>query len=296
MKQDTFSSFHPLINFIYFIGALGFSVVIQHPVYLLTGCIGALVYYLLLNGSKGVKLVLAILPLCILMAIVNPLFNHRGTLVLFHIFGNPYTLEALLYGCAVAGIFLVMMLWFGCYSAVMTGDKFTSLFGNLIPSLSLLLVMIFRMIPGLVRKAMQLSDSRRSIGKGSSETASYREKAADGMAVLGSLANWALEGSIVTADSMRSRGYGTAKRTSFTIYRMAARDWTALAFTILLGLAVLITAITGGTSAAYTPQLQFAPITGIYALGYGTYWVFCLFPTILHIKEAILWHISRSKI
>ena len=35
------------------------------------------------------------------------------------------------------------------------------------------------------------------------------------MSILGALTSWALEGSVVTADSMRSRGYGTSKRTSF---------------------------------------------------------------------------------
>jgi energy-coupling factor transport system permease protein len=62
-------------------------------------------------------------------------------------------LEALYYGSAIAAMFVVMLIWFGCYNDVLTSDKFTSLFGNVIPSFSLLLVMVLRMIPNLMRKA-----------------------------------------------------------------------------------------------------------------------------------------------
>ena len=292
MNRDSFSTFHPAVNFVFFIGALTLGMVIQHPAYLIAGFIGALSYYIILRGTQALKMLLAILPLCIILALVNPLFNREGSRILFHVFGNPYTLEALLYGAAIAWIFLVMMLWFGCYSVVMTGDKFTSLLGNLIPSLSLLLVMIFRMVPGFIRKAQQISGARKSIGKGVVEQGSYKEKAASAMTVLASLTTWALEGSIVTADSMRSRGYGTAKRTSFTLYRMTIRDWVVLATILVLALIVLIFAIHGSTAATYTPQFTAAPLT----LGFAAYCAYLLIPTILHIKEALQWHISRSKI
>lgn len=296
MRTDAFSQCHPAVNFLYFVGAIGFGVAIWHPAYLLAGVVGALAYYLLLKGSKGVKTLLMLLPLCALMAGINPLFNHQGERILFRFLGNPYTLEALLYGCAVAAVFLVMMLWFGCYSVVMTGDKFTSLFGNLIPALSLLLVMVFRMVPGLVRKAGQITHSRRSIGKGVTDAATYREKAADGMAVLACLTSWALEGGIITADSMRSRGYGAARRTSFAVYHMTIRDWVVLAAASLLAVAVVVISALGSTAVTYTPVLDTAPVSGVYAAGLAAYCVYLLIPTALHIKEAMQWHILESRI
>ena len=45
-----FESCHPAVNFLFFVGAIGFSVLIQHPAYLIAGTIGAAVYYLLLSG------------------------------------------------------------------------------------------------------------------------------------------------------------------------------------------------------------------------------------------------------
>lgn len=289
MKQDAFSQCHPAINFLYFVGAIGFGVVIQHPAYMLAGAIGAALYYLLLRGRKGLRMIFAMLPLFLLVSMINPVFNTYGATILFYLFGRPYTFEALLYGMVIAGMFVVMMLWFGCYNAVLTSDKFTSLFGSLIPALSLLLVMVLRMIPNLMRKATQITGARKSIGKGGAEASAAREKVMDGLVVLSALTDWALEGSVVTADSMRARGYGVAKRTSFQIYSMRAQDWGLL---LLIAVLAAATLLGGDKTATFTPEFYIAPLTR----GFGAYCAYLLIPTALHMKEAISWHNSRSKI
>ena len=292
MTVDAFSKRHPMVNFLFFLGAIGFGMVIQHPAYLIAGFVCGTTYYLLLNGRKGWKMILGLLPMFLILTAVNPLFNTYGVHILFSVFGRPYTLEALLYGAAIASVFAQMMIWFGCYNAVMTSDKFTSLFGNLIPALSLLLVMVLRLIPNFIRKTKQIIGARKSIGKGAAEQSSTKEKLSDGMTVLSSLTDWALEGSVVTGDSMRARGYGTAKRSSFMIYRMKAGDWLLIAaIPILLGL-VITAACLGQMAAAFTPEIQIAPISW----GIIPYTAYLLIPIALHTKEAIQWHISRSKI
>ena len=296
MRSDAFSKCHPAVNFLFFLGAIGFGVTIQHPAYLVAGVLGAAVYYLLLKGAKGWKLILAMIPLFAFLTAINPIFNIYGATPMFSLFGRPYTVEALLYGAAVAAIFVVMILWFGCYNQVLTSDKFTSLFGNWIPAISLLLVMIFRMIPNLLRKATQIAGVRKSVGKGGAEAATTREKIADGVTVLDTLTSWALEGSIVTGDSMRARGYGAAKRTSFMIYTMTALDWVLLGLMVILAALVILFALMGSTAAQYTPELSVVSISGSHLTGLIAYCLYLLIPTVLHIKEAIQWHISRSKI
>ena len=291
--EDAFSKRHPAVNFAFFLGAIGCAVVIQHPAYLAVGITSGICYYLLLHGRKGVRNILAMLPIFLILTLANPLFNTYGERVLFYCFGRPYTLEALLYGLAIGGIFLEMLLWFGCYNAVLTSDKFTALFGNLIPALSLLLVMVLRLIPNLTRKAAQIAGARKSIGKGAAEGDTNREKLEDGMSILGALTSWALEGSVVTADSMRSRGYGTSKRTSFMIYRMTGLDFGLLA---ALAVLFLLAVFVGDKTANFTPTMDIAKIDGWNSLGLVAYAAFLLLPTALHIKEAIQWHISRSRI
>ena len=292
MRNDAFSKCHPAVNFLFFVGAIGMSVVIQHPMYLLSGIVTGGIYYLLLNGRKGWNTILWLLPMFVFLTAINPLFNTLGETPLFYVFGRPYTFEALLYGGALASMFVIMMLWFGCYNKVLTSDKFTSLFGNFIPAVSLLLVMVLRMVPNFIRKTGQIIGARKSIGKGASEAASTKEKVKDGMTVLGTLTSWALEGSVVTGDSMRARGYGSAKRTSFMIYRMTVADWWLLVVMAVLVTLTILAAVWGQMTATFTPKLQIAATSW----GIVAYTAYLLIPTALSIKEAIQWHISRSRI
>lgn len=296
MKDDAFSKLHPAVNLLFFIGAICFGVLLQHPVYLLAGIFTSGVYYFFLNGRKGIKNITLMIPLFIFITLFNPIVNTRGVTVLFTYFDRPYTLEALVYGVAVAATFVLMILWFGCYGKVLTGDKFTCLFGNLAPSLSLLLVMVFRMIPNLLQKAKQIIGARSSIGKGTTEKSSIKDKLASGMTVIGVLTSWALEGSITTSDSMRSRGYGTSKRTSFMIYRMTKTDWiSAAVMLILLGI-VIFFAANGGMNAEFLPERNITPIKGFNILGFIAYFGYLTIPALLNLKEIIQWKISESKI
>ena len=290
--KDAFSKCHPLVNFLFFVGAIGMSVLIQHPVYLLAGIVTGTIYYLILKGKKGWKTILGLLPVFAVLTLINPLFNTLGVTPLFYLFDRPYTMEALLYGGILASMFVVMMLWFGCYNKVLTSDKFTSLFGDLIPSISLLLVMVFRMVPNFIRKTQQIIGARKSIGKGISENATTKEKLYDGGTVLGALTSWALEGSVVTGDSMRARGYGAAKRTSFMIYSMTVTDWVLLGVMAILIALTIVAACYGQLTAGFVPLIDIAPVSW----GLATYTGYLLIPTVLHIKENAQWHISRSKI
>ena len=290
IMNDAFSKCHPAVNCLFFVGAIGLSVLIQHPAYLLAGAVAGLAYYLLLAGRKGLKTIWWLLPLFVVLTAMNPLFNTLGETPLFYLFGRPYTAEALLYGGALAGMFVVVILWFGCYNRVLTSDKFTCLFGNLIPAISLLLVMVFRLVPNFIRKTKQIIGARKSIGKGAGQSA--KEKLTQGVTVLDTLTGWALEGSVVTGDSMRARGYGSAKRTSFMIYKMTLADWVLLGIMAAL-LALTVTAACSGQMAAeFVPALQLADTSW----GVAAYGCYLLIPTVLHVKEAIQWHISRSRI
>lgn len=129
------------------------------------------------------------------------------------------------YGAVLGLIFALTMVWFGCYSEVLTSDKFTALFGNLIPALSLLLVMVLRLIPAFTRKTKQISAARSAIGKGTENSASRKEQVKSGVSILSSLTDWALEGSIVTADSMQSPGLRLRPPDQFSYLSFFLAGW-----------------------------------------------------------------------
>ena len=106
LKQDAFSRFHPAVNFLFFMGAIGFGVVLQHPAYMAASILCGAVYYLLLKGRKAWKLILGTIPMFLLIVVINPLVNHRGRTVLWYVFGNPYTLESVCYGAVLGCMFV----------------------------------------------------------------------------------------------------------------------------------------------------------------------------------------------
>lgn len=284
------------MNFLFFAGAACFGVFFQHPLYLLAGVLASACYYLLLHGRRGWRTMGFLAPLFLFLMLLNPVVNTRGDTPLFLLLGRPYTLEALIYGVVVAAIFVVMALWMGCCNKILTGDKFTCLFSNWMPSLSLLLVMVFRMIPNFNRKARQIIGARSSIGKGATFDAAARQRLEAGMAALGILTSWALEGGIVTGDSMRARGYGTAKRTSFMAYRMAAADWILTAVMLALMGAVAAFASMGCARAEFFPEWDIAPMRGVNLICFAAYFGYLLIPVMLTVKGELQWSISRYRI
>ena len=293
---DVFSRCHPAVNLLFFTGAILLTVVLFHPAYLLLSLLCGAGYYAVLRRGHCGKTFAYLLGAMVLVAAVNPLFNTLGETTLFLLFGRPYTWEALFYGGCTGMLFAAVSLWFLCGGIVMTSDKFTSLFGTVIPSISLVLVMVLRLVPGYWRKSRQIAGARKCIGRSGSGTKTERIRG--GMAVLTALSGWALEGSVITADSMRCRGYGSpGKRTTFQIYRFTGRDGLLTAVLLLLLAAVIWAGAAGSARASFIPRLSIAPVSDAASiLGLAACGLFLLIPTLYSIREAILWHSLRSKI
>ena len=299
MGTDRFSRAHPAVSFGFFLAVILLSVILLHPVYLIFSLAGAAVYLVCLKGRRGFWQVLAMVPVFVLFTALSPLLNPlkdaQGGHVVMTVFGRYITWELLGNGAMLSGMFIAMLLWFLCYNQVMTSDKFTALFAPLLPALSLLLVMVLRLVPAYGRKAKQIATARQCIGLGGS--GGKQEALRGAMANLSALTAWALEGAIITADSMRSRGYGASKRSNFTPYRFTAPDG------ILLILMAALTAVTTAAAAAGYAEAEFIP--HLYIAGSGTplgaagligWAVLLLIPTILHFWEDMTWRILRSKI
>ena len=105
----------------------------------------------------------------------------------------------------------------------MTSDKFIYLFGKLIPAMSLILSMVLRFVPKFKNQIEKVSDAQKCIGRDVTN-GNTLAKAKHGMKILSIMTTWALENSVETADSMKSRGYGLRGRTNFSIYRFDTRD------------------------------------------------------------------------
>ncbi len=296
METDKFSAYNPIIGFLFFMGAIFMGMFFIHPLFLCVSGILSIVYYLSLKGQKGLKLVGILLCVLTAITLLNPVFNMLGDTLLFtYLGGRRYTLEALYYGMATGAMFLSIMMWFACYNIAMTSDKFIYLFGRLIPAISLIFTMVLRLIPNYQKRANTITGARKCIGK-SAGKGSRRELVKNASVVISVLAGWALEDAVVTADSMRSRGYGLKGRTSFCIYRFGKRDVSLLAIMLALISSVILCAVNGAVKVSYIPAVTISGMNGYSYFGITAYAVFLMIPSIMKISEEIKWRILRSGI
>jgi energy-coupling factor transport system permease protein len=292
---DTFSGYHPLVNFLYFTLVLVFSMVFTHPVCLCISLVCSVVYAINLNGRKAARFsLLALLPMFLFAALINPAFSHAGATILTYLpSGNPLTLESILYGLATAAMLASVISWFSCYNAVMTSDKFVYLFGRVIPSMSLLLSMTLRFVPRFKAQIKVVSNAQKCVGRDvSSGGILLRTK--NGLTILSIMVTWALENAIDTADSMRSRGYGLLGRTAFSIYRFDKRDRVALIFLLTCGVCIILGAALGNLTWRYYPTTKGVGFTAGPICVYLVYLALCLTPVVINLTEDRKWRALQS--
>ena len=289
-NRDTFSSYHPAVNFLYFGLVLVFTMCWMHPVSLCISLGSGLAYAVYLNGRRAVRFSLTcLLPMLLLAAAVNPAFNHEGATVLTYLpTGNPLTLESILYGLAAAGMLAAVVTWFSCYNAVMTSDKFVYLFGRVIPALSLVLSMTLRFVPKFKAQIAAVSEAQRCVGRDVSE-GSVLQRTRRAVTILSIVVTWSLENAIETADSMKSRGYGLPGRTAFSIYRMDGRDRAALVWLGFCGFYLCCGWAAGGLYWRYFPTMKGA-LAGAFPVSFqAVYLALCLTPVLLNRWEDRIW-------
>ena len=294
--REAFGSFHPAVNFAFFAAAIVLCMCLRHPVFLACGVAFSFIYYLILHGRSGLKLLAGMVVVMAVLTVLNPFINDRGNTVLFTYFdGRAYTAEAMAYGLAIGAMFVSVIVWFGCYHAVMTSDKFTFLFGSLAPSISQLFTMVLRLVPSYQRKLSEISMARACAGKGT-EGGSLRERVEKSSALISALTSWAFENGVVLADSMKSRGYGTGKRTAFALWRFTARDGALLGVIAALVVAVLVAAANGAAWVDYVPDVVFVSSGAFFTVGIVAYALLLAIPTIVDVRESLIWRISLSRI
>ena len=234
------------------------------------------------------------LPFMVVMALMNPLFNHQGVTVLGYLpGGNALTLEAVLYGVLASGMVASVVCWCGCLQQEMSDDKITYLFGRVAPSLGLVFSMTVRFIPRFIKRLRKVAGARRGIGQG--ETGTLRGRWRNALSVLSGVTTWALENAMDTADSMKARGYGLPGRTAFSIFRFDKRSMTTLGILLVLSGIVIIGGVWGKLEFRCFPFIDGAGITRQNMPVFAAYFLFCSYPLLLEFWEVKRWNSIKSK-
>ncbi|MBK5211927.1 MAG: energy-coupling factor transporter transmembrane protein EcfT [Coriobacteriia bacterium] len=289
-RHNAFATYHPAVIFCYFVVAIVFSMVTLHPIFTALSFLAASFYAIYLRGMRGY---LGTLKIClfafIIIAGANALFNTAGLTVLFHIGSRPITWEALAYGLCAGGMLASVILWFSCYQEVMTSDKFLYLFAKVLPTVSLVISMIFRFVPGLIERSRRITDSLNALYGKEKATVSQRRDKSILMASI--LMGWSMESSIETADSMRARGFGVTQRSAYKRNRFEIRDAVLTVVLVMLSVVCGLVLYVAAKQFMFYPTM---PTLKIFWWGYGVYAFLLFFPFYLEGRETLLWKRFRS--
>lgn len=311
-----FKGYHPFVNALFFISVITFGMLLRHPVCLAMSLIASTVYYLRISGSIGRKTVFGFLfPMLLAVVIINSFCNHYGVTTLFTLpSGNSFTFEALASGLA-SGVTVVSVIeWFFCFNEVVTQDKIMHVFGRVLPKGALVLSMILRFVPLYRQRYREISVARRGFDR-QKETDGFIGKIRAACKNIGVLISWCFENAIETADSMKSRGYGTGKRTFYSRFRWKTGDTLAMCALSAADVAVGVGAALGKTYCIYNPYIIINPPTqggtayiinelnitfNSFTIGGTTtlaaYILLCFLPLIIDLTEDIKWNKLKSKI
>ena len=184
------------------------------------------------------------------------------------------------------------IVWVNCCTTVFTSDKIIYLFGRVIPALSLMISMTLRFVPRFKNFLQSVLRTQRAMHK----PENTKEKLGQALAAFSATVSWAMEQSIVSADSMKSRGYGLFGRTAFSIYIFEKRDGITLFVLFLLCAGAAVPHIVSLMGWTYYPSMTGKLIGPVQIFAYLCYGGMCYLPLIIDMMEDRKWNALRSKI
>ncbi|WP_042143518.1 energy-coupling factor transporter transmembrane component T [Paucisalibacillus sp. EB02] len=241
--ENGFRSFHPYVQICYYLFIGSLLMYFNHPIFLTTALILLIFVNLSHDSGKALKKWIVILILMSLIIILlNPFLVSRGTTILFYFRGKQVTLEAIIYGITMALFIVNILMMFVSFNVILNGNRFLYIFSKFLPRTAFLIMMSIRFVPLFKRRLDEISDVHHIRGM-SMAVGSIKNRMKNGMLRLQIVLTWSLEEAVHTADSMKARGYGLGKKTSYIPYYMKKQDWAWLVTLCLL----FALCIAGGT-------------------------------------------------
>ena len=283
---------NPICTFLFFFEIISLTALLPHPIFTAISLLGAVVLCLIYRQCT-LKRVLCYTALFVITAFINPVFNHNGRTVLFFVNDNPITLESVLYGLNSAGMILAVLLWFGCFSYIMTTDKLLYVFSLLSKKAALILSVALRYVPLFFKKRREISESAKGMGVFKDDNLPDRIKGH--LKVFSALVTFGLEKGIITADSMEARGYGVGRRSRFSPFKFSFFDGLFAAFCLCLTVSVLLGHMIANIDFRFYPSVYWhfeqktAPI-------FILFFMLSFLPCFISAKEELKWQRLRQKI
>lgn len=215
---------HPLVIFIYLAGLICFGFIFKSPIFQVSLFAVVCLLSLYYNGFKStLKTLRMCLTVGVLIIIINPLTNHRGTFILFYLFDNPITLESVIYGLINALMVSSLILIFSVFNTLIDSERFLYLFSRIIPKTAFVTGMSLRFSELYIKRGKMIIDVLKirgiSLGKGR-----LKERIKSSGRILEGIVTWSLEEGMETAQVLKAKNYGVSKRSAYRLYKFNRMD------------------------------------------------------------------------
>lgn len=284
--MSSFQSLHPICVFSYFVSVIMLVLLCHNPIVMMIACGGAL-FFLFRKEEAGIWNWMKLLfPMFLFITLSNPLLNHRGVTRLFLILGQWVTLEAVCYGITSGLSLAALILWFACYQKVMTTDKFLYLFGKAAPATALLISMALNLVPKLQGQLHQIEEAQNMLYP---KAPCIFDKLKKAIRNVSTLLGWSLENAVEQADSMKARGYGIRRRTTFHLFRFESRDRKFMILLLLLAGSCFVARFLGYGTMEFYPRMD-SLVVGTGEIVFDMiFLILAGIPGVLEWKEELLW-------
>ena len=295
--HTSFKDFNPITQALFFLSVLIITMFNMHPILLVISLAASAVYTGYTGGIGALVASIKLMAVTsIMIIIINPLISHEGITVLTRLpDGNELTLESVIFASAAALMMSCTVEWFYCVNRIFTSDRIIYLFGRITPKLALMISMTLNFISKFRVHFAEIRSARYAIEKNDS---SFRiaSKMNNSVKIISSMLQWSAENAVDTADSMKSRGYGIKKRTSYTRMKITCAD---VIYILLIAAADSILAwliMSGALGSSYYPYFEIE-YNGIQTVsGYIIYGLLCMMPIITDVKGELKWRCLISKV
>ena len=281
---------HPAVYVIYYILLIIFAFIYNDPYYLLL-FLSIITILITLQGIKHELwyVLKYFIPMSVIIIVLNPLVSHMGTTKIYILGSYFITIEALVYGMLMSMSLLIILLLFTSYNRTVSYQEMLYLFSKKFPNISMVIIMALRFIPLL---SIRLNDVNKiyNFNKKNEDDNSRINKIKTTAHSLAVVVSWSLEESIVTANSMKARGYGIKKRTNYLYYKFRKIDYLLIILISFLSIACIIGLVQGFGRIAIYPTLTFSLPENILNIYYFLFLMLLLPFIYLELKESRIWH------
>lgn len=163
------------------------------------------------------------LPFALVTMMINMMFVWNGSIVLFTLFGKPYTLEALIYAVILALKLLITMYLFMILGIMIDSDRAVSYFSGKMPKSTLTLMISLKLFPNM-RERLKILKETYTIRGVDFEKKGLTNKIRAYVPMLSILLEDSLEGAFDIGEAAYVKGFLSGKRSVYDEQKHTLRD------------------------------------------------------------------------